>query len=80
MIQYISTRGNDEIKNSAQAIIQGIAKDKGLFVPNKFPGFNKAIASLKGINYQEIAFEVKAVNQAGKAVLKGDVTFVKTNG
>lgn len=61
MIQYISTRGNDEIKNSAQAIIQGIAKDKGLFVPNILPGFNKAIASLKGMNYQEIAYEVMSL-------------------
>ncbi|MDQ0184662.1 MaoC/PaaZ C-terminal domain-containing protein [Cytobacillus sp. FSL W7-1323] len=38
------------------------------------------VATVTAEEEQEIAFEVKAVNQAGKAVLKGDVTFVKTNG
>ena len=38
------------------------------------------VATVTTEEEQEIAFEVKAVNQAGKAVLKGDVTFVKTNG
>lgn len=58
MIQYISTRGNNEKKNAAQAIIQGIAKDKGLFVPNTLPVLSKKIAELKGMNYQSIAYEV----------------------
>ncbi|ASV69869.1 MaoC/PaaZ C-terminal domain-containing protein [Cytobacillus kochii] len=40
----------------------------------------KLVATVTAEEEQEIAFEVKAVNQAGKAVLKGDVTFVKTNG
>ncbi|MEK5425778.1 MaoC/PaaZ C-terminal domain-containing protein [Cytobacillus sp. FSL R7-0680] len=38
------------------------------------------VATVTAEEEQEITFEVKAVNQAGKAVLKGDVTFVKTNG
>ncbi|WP_404294289.1 dehydratase [Cytobacillus kochii] len=38
------------------------------------------VATVTTEEEKEIAFEVKAVNQAGKAVLKGDVTFVKTNG
>jgi len=58
MIQYISTRGNKERKRSAQAIIQGIAKDKGLFVPEYFPVLNKDISQFKGMNYPSIAYEV----------------------
>ena len=37
MIHYQSTRGSRYIKTSAQAIIQGIAEDKGLYVPNEIP-------------------------------------------
>ncbi len=58
MIHYMSTRGNDEGKSSAQGIIQGIAKDKGLFVPDHFPVFDKKISEFKGMNYATIAYEV----------------------
>ncbi len=58
MIQYMSTRGSKETKSAAQAIIQGIAKDKGLYVPNQLPAFNKPISQLIGKNYQSIAYEV----------------------
>ncbi|MDR3296330.1 MAG: threonine synthase [Clostridiales Family XIII bacterium] len=37
MIRYKSTRGGDESKRSTEAIIQGIAADKGLFVPETIP-------------------------------------------
>ncbi|MFA5527802.1 MAG: threonine synthase [Peptostreptococcales bacterium] len=58
MIDYKSTRGHDEIKNSAQAIIQGIAKDKGLFVPRSIPAIEGGIGSLVGRDYKDIAYEV----------------------
>ena len=35
MIQYQSTRGSKNIKTAAQAVIQGIAEDKGLYVPDQ---------------------------------------------
>ena len=37
MIQYQSTRGSKNIKTAAQAVIQGIAEDKGLYVPDQIP-------------------------------------------
>ena len=58
MMNYISTRGNNENKNSAQAIIQGIAKDKGLFVPSNMPVMEDGIDSLIGKDYKSIAYEV----------------------
>ena len=39
-MKFISTRGG-ECVSSAQAIVQGIAKDGGLFVPEQFPQVSK---------------------------------------
>ncbi|MEI7885542.1 MAG: threonine synthase [Clostridia bacterium] len=51
---YKSTRNNNsQNKTSAQAIIQGIASDGGLFVPEKFPIFSAdKIASFVNMSYQ----------------------------
>lgn len=57
-MRYQSTRGSKEIRNSAQAVIQGIARDKGLFVPESIPRLPISLDSLKGQNYQEIALAV----------------------
>ncbi|NMR96361.1 threonine synthase, partial [Vibrio parahaemolyticus] len=35
-MRYISTRGKTNIVSSSKAIIQGIAEDGGLFVPEEF--------------------------------------------
>ena len=37
---FISTRGNEKV-TAAQAIVQGLAKDGGLFVPERFPQVTK---------------------------------------
>ena len=58
MLKYSSTRGQNEIKRSTEAIIQGIAKDKGLFVPMELPKLQISINELKEMSYQEIAFQV----------------------
>lgn len=55
---YKSTRGSDDVKNAAQAVIQGISQDKGLFVPDRIPNLPFALADLRGKTYQEIAFAV----------------------
>lgn len=58
MIHYQSTRGSKYIKTSAQAIIQGIAEDKGLYVPSKIPELPFAIEDMVGKPYQEVAFKI----------------------
>ena len=58
MIHYQSTRGSKYIKTSAQAIIQGIAEDKGLYVPNEIPKLPFAVEDMVGKPYQEVAFRV----------------------
>ena len=62
MMRYISTRSEHKKgmagKNAAQAIIKGIAEDKGLFVPEKMPQPLGDVSLLTGKNYKEIAFLV----------------------
>lgn len=58
MIQYQSTRGSKNIKTAAQAVIQGIAEDRGLYVPDAIPALPKSIEELVGKSYKEIAYEI----------------------
>ncbi|MDR0851564.1 MAG: threonine synthase, partial [Clostridiales Family XIII bacterium] len=56
-MKYISTRGNTEEKRSAQAIIEGLAPDKGLYVPKEMPHINLHLdfERLVGASYRETA-------------------------
>lgn len=55
-MQYRSTREQgDHSLNSAQAIIQGLAPDGGLFVPVNFPHPNLSLAELSTMPYQTLA-------------------------
>lgn len=55
---YKSTRGSKDVKNAAQAVIQGISQDKGLFVPDSFPKLPFRLEEMKEKTYQEIAHAV----------------------
>lgn len=58
MIHYQSTRGSKYIKTSARAIIQGIAEDKGLYVPSEIPELPFKIEDMVGKPYKRVAFEI----------------------
>lgn len=58
MIEYISTRGGNERISSAAAIIQGLAGNKGLYVPAEIPKLSFTIEEMFGKTYQEIAFPI----------------------
>jgi threonine synthase len=58
MITYKSTRGGDETKKSTEAIIQGIAKNKGLFVPDVIPPLPFRPEQKTGMPYRYTAFHV----------------------
>ena len=58
MIQYQSTRGSKETKTSAQAIIQGIGEDKGLYVPSEIPALPFTFEEMVGKPYKDVAFRV----------------------
>lgn len=57
-MKYKSTRGSNDYKNAAQAVIQGISQDKGLFVPDGIPKLPFSLEELKDKTYQEIAYAV----------------------
>ena len=58
-LKYSSTRGNGISLDSAEAIIQGLAADGGLFVPDTLPQVDASfIASLQDLSYEERAEKV----------------------
>ncbi|HLC61121.1 MAG TPA: threonine synthase [Candidatus Nanoarchaeia archaeon] len=57
-INYMSTNQNSKA-TFADALLLGIAPDKGLFVPDKFPEFSEnEINLMKHLNYPELAFVI----------------------
>ena len=57
-MKYESTRGSQLKKTGPQAIIQGIAEDKGLYVPETIPALPFKIEEMAGKSYKEIALKV----------------------
>ncbi|MDV4167148.1 threonine synthase [Rhodovulum sp. FJ3] len=58
-MKYISTRANAPELNFEQAMLTGLARDGGLYVPESFPTFSSdEIADMAGQSYEEIAFRV----------------------
>ena len=55
---YKSTRNNAETATASQAILRGLAKESGLFVPSYIPKLEVALEELPGKSYQETAYEV----------------------
>ena len=58
MRKFRSTRGCRTELTGAQAIIQGIAEDRGLFVPVTIPELPFKIEDMSGKTYQEIAMKI----------------------
>ncbi|MFN3282556.1 MAG: threonine synthase, partial [Tabrizicola sp.] len=58
-MQYISTRGAAPVLGFGEAMMTGLARDGGLYVPETVPVLSKAeIAALAGAPYEEVAFKV----------------------
>ena len=55
MIKYKSTRGSLAEKTAAQAVIKGIAEDRGLYVPDFVPALPFELSDMIGKPYKEIA-------------------------
>lgn len=55
---YNSTRGSQKDVPASLAIVQGLADDGGLFVPNSIPKMDKSLDALCSMNYQDLAYEV----------------------
>ena len=58
-MRYISTRGQAPVLPFAEAMMTGLARDGGLYVPEAIPQMDAgAIAALEGQSYEEAAFRV----------------------
>ena len=55
---YRSTRNHDVAVTASRAILQGLAEDGGLFVPDKIPALEMDLEKLPDMTYQETAYEV----------------------
>jgi threonine synthase len=58
-MQYISTRGAAPKLGFEDAMLAGLARDGGLYVPESWPRMSEGeIAALAGLRYEEAAFRV----------------------
>ena len=58
-MRYVSTRGRAEVLDFAQAMMTGLARDGGLYLPEQIPTFTAGeIAALEGLPYEEVALRV----------------------
>ncbi len=58
-MRYISTRGQAPVLPFAEAMMTGLARDGGLYVPETVPQLSHAeIAALEGVSFEEAAFRI----------------------
>ena len=57
-VLYRSTRGNEESVSVSKAILEGLASDGGLFVPQALPSFDKTLDEFAQMDYRQTAYEV----------------------
>lgn len=57
-ITYQSTRGRREGVPASVAILQGLANDGGLFVPDHLPMLDRSMKEFSAMDYQQTAYEV----------------------
>ncbi|MFP1631727.1 threonine synthase [Zhengella sp. ZM62] len=58
-MQYVSTRGNAPVLGFSDALLAGLARDGGLYVPQDWPQFSADdIRAMRGLSYAELAIRV----------------------
>jgi threonine synthase len=57
-MQYISTRGRTPAMGFQDAVIEGLAPDGGLLIPERIPDVRDRLDHWKTLSYQDITFEV----------------------
>jgi threonine synthase len=58
-MRYVSTRGEAPVLGFSDALLAGLARDGGLYVPAEWPRFSVAeIRAMRGLTYAELAIRV----------------------
>ncbi|MEE0954977.1 MAG: threonine synthase [Eubacterium sp.] len=60
-ILYESTRGAEKGVTASRAVLNGLAGDGGLYVPDHFPKLDVSFDKLKDMNYRQVAYEVMSL-------------------
>ena len=56
---YLSTRGHPDRKHFCEILLEGLAPDGGLYLPERYPAVDAAmLAKWRGLPYHELAFEI----------------------
>ena len=58
-MKYLSTRGHAELRGFSDILLEGLAPDGGLYLPESYPQVDDAtLARWRGLNYADLAFEI----------------------
>ena len=58
-MRYLSTRGHADRKRFCEILLEGLAPDGGLYLPEQYPKVDEAtLAKWRGLPYHELAFEI----------------------
>ncbi|OUL99949.1 threonine synthase [Variovorax sp. JS1663] len=58
-MRYLSTRGQPERRRFCEILLEGLAPDGGLYLPERYPQVDAAtLAKWRGLSYPELAFEL----------------------
>lgn len=57
-MRYISTRGKTKPISFIDTVLEGLARDGGLLVPEYYPDFSNRLDELKTLSYQDLALEI----------------------
>src|SRR5438309_2912730 len=69
---YVSSRGRAKPRPFTEILLEGLAPDGGLFLPEKFPKFNLAdLAAMRRMSYAELAFAI--LSKFADDILSGDL-------
>ena len=60
-MRYVSTRGGGKPQPFTEILLEGLAPDGGLYLPEEFPRLGAAeLAAMRGMSYRELAFAILA--------------------
>ncbi len=58
-MRYVSTRGGAKPQAFTEILLEGLAPDGGLYLPEEFPKFGPAdLSAMRGMSYAELAFAI----------------------
>ena len=58
-MRYLSTRGDTTSRKFCEILLEGLAPDGGLYLPEHYPQVDAAtLADWRGLSYADLAFEV----------------------